>query len=92
MKERCQHERLIFRFPLSLESITAGRKEVYDLVTRDISASGTFITTLTSFPEGTRFNRANPFRGVCLFCIFVRNTIYVIGIDQPLVVFMARYQ
>ena len=25
------------------------------------------------------------------FCIFVDFTIYVIGIDQPLVVFMARY-
>ena len=26
-----------------------------DLETRDISASGTFINTLTFFPEGTRF-------------------------------------
>ena len=31
------------------------KKEVLDLVTRDISASGTFINTLTTFPEGTRF-------------------------------------
>jgi hypothetical protein len=28
---------------------------VLDLVAIDISASGTFIPTLTSFPEGTRF-------------------------------------
>jgi hypothetical protein len=31
-------------------------KKVLDLNTRDVSASGTFIPTLTSFPEGTRFN------------------------------------
>ena len=30
-------------------------KKVLDLLTRDISASGTFIPTLTSFPESTRF-------------------------------------
>ena len=35
--------------------MTTGRNEVLDLVTRDISASGTFINTLTFFPEGTRF-------------------------------------
>ena len=56
MKERRQHERFIFRLPVRLESMTTGRKEVFDLATRDISASGTFVTTLTSFPEGTRFN------------------------------------
>jgi hypothetical protein len=56
MKERRQHERFISRFPVRLESMTAGRKEFFDLVARDISASGTFITTITSFPEGTRFN------------------------------------
>jgi hypothetical protein len=56
MKERRQHERFIFRLPVRLESMIADRKEVFDLVTRDISASGTFVTTLTSFPEGTRFN------------------------------------
>lgn len=31
------------------------RKKVLDLKTRDISYSGTFITTLTSFPDKTRF-------------------------------------
>jgi len=35
--------------------MTAGRKEVSDLVTRDISVSGTCVTTRTSFPERTRF-------------------------------------
>lgn len=55
MKERRQYERFIFPLPVRLESMTTGRNEVLDLITRDISASGTFVTTLTSFPEGTRF-------------------------------------
>ena len=56
MKERRQHERFIFRLPVRLESMTTGRKEVLDLVTRDISGSGTYIATLTSFPEEAQFN------------------------------------
>jgi len=55
MKERRQYERFILPLPVRLEPITTGRKRVLDLETRDISASGTFINTLTSFPEGTRF-------------------------------------
>jgi len=55
MKERRQYERLSFPFPVRLETMTTGEKKVLDLVTRDISVSGTFITTLTSFPEGTMF-------------------------------------
>jgi hypothetical protein len=42
--------------PVRLETIELDNKEVLDLETRDISASGTFIPTLKSFPEGTRFN------------------------------------
>ena len=55
MKERRQFERFTFPIPVRLEAITSGKKRVVDLETRDLSASGTFITTLTSFPEGTRF-------------------------------------
>jgi hypothetical protein len=55
MKERRQFERFTLPLPVRLETMTTGRNEVLDLVTRDISASGTFINTLTSFPEGTRF-------------------------------------
>ena len=55
MKERRQHERFMFPLPLRIEATASGRKKVVDLATRDISASGTFITTLTSFPEETRF-------------------------------------
>ncbi len=54
MKERRQYERFTIPLPVRLETITLGRKEVLDLETRDISASGTFITTLTFFWEGTR--------------------------------------
>ena len=51
MKERRQYERFTFPLPVRIE----GRTKVIDLETRDLSASGTFINTLTSFPEGTRF-------------------------------------
>ena len=55
MKERRQYERLILPFPVRLETIELGRKKVLDLNTKDLSASGTFIITLTSFPEETQF-------------------------------------
>ena len=55
MKERRQHERLMFALPVRIETMMTGRIKVLDLATRDISVSGTFITTLTSFPERTRF-------------------------------------
>jgi hypothetical protein len=55
MKERRQFERFNLPLPARLETITLGKKKVLDLETRDISASGTYIPTLTSFPEGTRF-------------------------------------
>ncbi|MCJ7538643.1 MAG: PilZ domain-containing protein [Desulfobacterales bacterium] len=55
MKDRRQYERVSFPFPVGLETITTNGKKVLDLVTKDISASGTFIPTLTSFPEGARF-------------------------------------
>ena len=55
MKEQRQYERFTFPLPVRIEAITSGRKKVVDLETRNLSASGTFITTLTSFPEGTRF-------------------------------------
>ena len=55
MKERRQYERFSFPLPVRLKAMTTGRKTVLDLNTRDLSVSGTFITTLTSFPEETRF-------------------------------------
>ena len=55
MKERRKLGRFTLPLPVRLETMTTGRNEVLDLVTRDISASGTFINTLTSFPKGTGF-------------------------------------
>jgi len=55
MIEKRQYERLSFPFPVRLETMTTNGKQVLDLTTKDISASGTFVPTLTSFPEGTRF-------------------------------------
>ena len=55
MKERRLYKRLPARLFLKLEAIASSRKRVLDLATRDISVSGTFIITPTSFPEGTRF-------------------------------------
>ena len=55
MKDRRQYERFTIPLPVKLETITSDRKEFLDHETRDISASGTFISTLRSFPEGTRF-------------------------------------
>jgi len=55
MKERRQFERFTFPLPIRLEAITLDKNKILDLETRDISASGTFINTLTSFPKGTGF-------------------------------------
>jgi len=55
MKERRQYGRISFPLPVRLETLTTNGKKVLDLVTKDISASGTFIPTPTSFPEGTKF-------------------------------------
>jgi hypothetical protein len=55
MKERREYKRLTIPLPVRLEPETTGRKRVLDLKTRDISASGVFVNTLTIFPERTRF-------------------------------------
>ena len=56
MKERRKYNRAGIQLHVRLEAVNAGRRiMVLDLTTRDISYTGTFIPTLTSFPEGTRF-------------------------------------
>jgi len=55
MKERRQYKRLNIPLPVRLKVMNGGRKMVLDLETKDISYSGTYIPTLTSFPEGTQF-------------------------------------
>ena len=55
MKERRQHKRLSIPLPVRLNVMDGTGIMALDLEARDISYSGTFIPTLTSFPEGTRF-------------------------------------
>ena len=54
MKERRQYERFLLTLPTRMETINSGKKQVFDLETRDISASGAFIYNKESFPEGTK--------------------------------------
>ena len=58
MLERRLNNRLSVSLPSKLEAIIPpGKKEVYDLQTKDISIDGAFLYTKESlsFPEGTRF-------------------------------------
>ena len=55
MKERRLHKRLNIPLPVRVNAMNGGVLMALDLETKDISYSGTFIPTLTSFPEETRF-------------------------------------
>jgi hypothetical protein len=55
MTDRRQYERLSYPLPVRLQTLFADKNIFLDLVTKDISASGTFIPTLISFHEGTMF-------------------------------------
>ena len=55
MDDKRKYERLSYPFPVRLETMTSNGKQILDVMTRDISAGGTFISTSTSFSEGTRF-------------------------------------
>jgi len=55
MKERRQFERYAITLPARVETIISDRKEVFNLKTRNISASGAFIYTPQPFSKGTRF-------------------------------------
>ena len=55
MKERRLHKRLNIPLPVRVNAMNGDVLMALDLETRDISYSGTFIPTLTSFPERTRF-------------------------------------
>ena len=54
MIEIRQFVRYPFELPVKLETMEIDRKAVLHLETKDISASGTFIPTLMSFPEGAK--------------------------------------
>ena len=55
MKERRLHKRLNIQLPVRVNAMNGGVLMALDLEARDISYSGTFIRTLTTFPKGTRF-------------------------------------
>ena len=57
MKERRQYKRIKVNLPVRLEAVTSGKTKVFDLETKDISASGAFIYTKESpfLPDETRF-------------------------------------
>jgi hypothetical protein len=48
------------------------------------------ILTVGSEPVISFLNRADPFHRVCLFCIFVTNTIYVLEVEVLQLVLLAR--
>ena len=55
MEEQRQFERFTLTIPARMETITSGKKQVFEFKTRDISSSGAFIYTPEPFAEGTRF-------------------------------------
>ena len=55
MEDRRQFERFNLTLPARMETIISNKKQVFQLKTRDISASGAFIDTTEKFSEGTRF-------------------------------------
>ena len=55
MEERRRHKRLTIPLPVRLNVIDGSKEMVLDLEARDISYSGTYVPTITIFPEGTRF-------------------------------------
>ena len=54
MKERRKYERFQLVLPSKMEMITEGKRQIFNLKTKDISASGVFLNTKEQFPEGTR--------------------------------------
>ena len=55
MTERRKHNRTKIALPVRLKAIDSGTDKILDLTTRDISYTGAFIPTLSSFPTGTQF-------------------------------------
>ena len=54
MKERRKYERFQLVLPTKMEMITEGKRQILNLQTKDISASGAFLKTTEKFAEGTR--------------------------------------
>lgn len=56
MKERRKYERFQLALPARIETVISGKKRIFDLHTKDISAAGAFLYTAEQFPVGTRFH------------------------------------
>jgi hypothetical protein len=52
--DRRKYERFDIGLPARMETVFSNKKQVFDLVTRDVSASGAFVSTNSPFPEGLR--------------------------------------
>ena len=52
MMEKRQYERFDIELHARMEAATSNRKQIYDFVTKNISASGAFVSTNSPFPEG----------------------------------------
>ena len=53
MEERRRFERFQLRLPVRMEVTISGKRQIFDLETKDISAAGVFIETSEQFSEGT---------------------------------------
>ena len=53
MEERRRFERFQLRLPVRVEVTISGKRQIFDLETKDISAAGVFIETSERFSEGT---------------------------------------
>ena len=53
MKDRRKYERFSLIVPARLEVITSGKKQVFDLQSRNISAAGAFFDIDVPIPEGS---------------------------------------
>ena len=55
MNDLRQFERFPLTLPIRAEAYISDKKQIFDLKTRDISASGVFLYTPESFSKGTNF-------------------------------------
>ena len=53
MEERRRFERFQLRLSVRMEVTISGKRQIFDLETKDISAAGVFIETSERFSEGT---------------------------------------
>jgi len=53
VEERRRFERFQLRLPVRMEVTISGKRQIFDLETKDISAAGVFIETSERFSEGT---------------------------------------